>query len=367
MSLLTATRWVDGDLAPELRRSAALLVGLLHEAGWLKGAEIVTRADVIYLLFEKPWGDAKRYVELIVSTGVPAASALLDESDGRIVRSGQVPTATRFLVIDARDITSDGVILSVEDFIDRFTGLERRAHPAAPALDGLAAEVATTFEAGHGNVLIYGRAGTGKSAALRALQTSGWSDHPGRIFVVDLADGGPADPQEAIDRVFQEAFPPHLKVHAGAIGTYLVRTGRAALFIDSLELLGNGADPRTSARSLAGLCRYLSHDSVVVMAGRDAALRDSAVVREFLLGSTPTSDQLGKALSAFGIDAGSLPGSGWSAPGRGVVRPSTRPSTASRRFSVTTSGRRTSPGLHVVWETSYRSHRSRRRSTRPAN
>lgn len=311
LSVLLTLRWGLEFLDPCIRRNATFITGLLSEAGWLSGSELAPREDVLYLLFEKPVGAGKRYLELLISKDAEAAAAIAAESDGRILPAGGVPTATRFLVVDQPHpaLNADlGQVITVDEFVLRFTGLEpvvRRA-VAGPA-DRIVSDVRRAIAAGDRNVLVYGEPGTGKSRSLQTMIAEGWPDAPRFVFGVDFADATPESVHGHLNACIESAFPRSSRSHARGLASYLVRTGKAALIVDSIELAANAANPRAAARAFAGLCRYLSHESTVIFAGRDAALRDSAAVREFFLSAPSTSAQLAQVMSAIGVDGGSLP------------------------------------------------------------
>lgn len=312
LSVLLTLRWGLEPLDPTIRRNATFVTGLLSEAGWLSGSELAPRTDVLYLLFEKPLGTGKRYLELLISKDAEAAAAIAAESDGRIMPSSGVPTATRFLVVDQPSgaaLRGDvGQVITVDEFVLRFTGLEPVTFGTEQGTgDRIATDVRRAIAAGDRNVLVYGESGTGKSKSFRTLLAEGWPGAPRYVFSVDFADSTQEGLHGHLNACIEAAFPRSARSHARGMASYLVRTGKAALFVDSIELAANAANPTSAARAFASLCRYLSHDSTVIFAGRDAALRDSAAVREFFLSAPSTNAQLAQVMSAIGVDSGSLP------------------------------------------------------------
>lgn len=313
LSVLRAMRWGLDSLDPVVRRNASFVSGLLTEAGWLVGTELAPQPGVVYLLFEKPVGNGKRYLELLMSKDASAAAAIARESRGQILRERDTPTASRFLVVDQVDGVvgtsgDDGLVITLDDFVLRFTGLTPPVRGTMGQTDAtLANDVRRAIAAGNRNILIYGEPGTGKSRALSDLTTESWPGAPNLLFTVDFAESDTEGADGFLDEAIERSFHGAVRQYARGLGAYLVRSGKAALVLDSIELAANAANPALAARAFAGLCKYLSHESTVVIAGRDAALRDSAAVREFFLATPSTSAQLSQVMTSHGVDSDSLP------------------------------------------------------------
>ena len=311
MSTLQSDRWGTDHLLPQLRRSAHFLVGLVNEAGWLLGSQLAPRPDVVYLLFEKPGRESQRYLELIVGEDPETVAAMAEESLGTIIPALGVPTCTRFLVVSGAlpNPTPETKLITVGDFVQRFTGLKptTKYQPSSLDCDCPAKELRHAFSRGSTNLLLYGGAATGKTTALRDLADHGWPEAPAFRFHVDLAEAEPNQAEAHLDACLGLAFPPSIRDRAKGLASFLVRSGQAALLVDSIELLANAAHPKQAANSFARLCLFLSHESNVVLAGRDTTLRDSATIRDFLMDTPSTTDRLAQVMKIRGVDSSSLP------------------------------------------------------------
>lgn len=308
LSVLRAHRWGLHELSPSLRRDAAFLSGLLVEVGWLQGSEMVPRSDLVYLLFEKTGRDTTRYLEIVLGEFESAMSEIVDESSGQIIPVAPSVVTTRFLVL-ARPLMSEreSNLLSTNEFVAKFTGLKPMASLSSRDRNAGADRITNAMVGGATNVLYYGPPGTGKSTALRYLAERGWPGAPEFRFFVDYAQSDRRDLSTALEAQLSRRFADDVRPRVREIVSYLVRTGRAALILDSIECATEVDQPSAVARTFARLCAFLSTTSNVVMAGRDAALCDSPTVREFLVGEPAVSDALSQTLRSTGVDSATLP------------------------------------------------------------
>ncbi|WNG81127.1 SUMF1/EgtB/PvdO family nonheme iron enzyme [Mycobacterium sp. ITM-2016-00316] len=301
------------ELTASLRDDASFLSGLMLEAGWLQGSELVPRRDVVYMVFERSRGGLNKYLEIVLAETEGAIDQISRESRGRIFPSEEVPVSSRFLVLARSEGIGDGdgaaTYLTPEQFVLRFTGIRSLGDtpPSAPTHSTLAPQIVAALSVGRGNVLVYGPPSVGKSSALRELAVTGWPGAPRIRFLVDYAASDIEGAEHALDTQLREYFPIEVQPRTRELVSYLVRSGRAALLLDSIECATEFDEPTHVARTFARLCSFLSYSSTVVMAGRDAALRDSSVVREFFLDEPAVSDVLVQTLRSTGVDVAGLP------------------------------------------------------------
>lgn len=313
LSVLRTRRWGLDELSPRLRVDASFLSGLLIEAGWLQGSELAPRQDVVYMVFERARGDAKRYLEILLGENEEAIDRISQESEGRIFPPTDAPVATRFLVLagpEPHTVSGQRSYLTPDEFVMRFTGVRRfesEADPAEATPLTQAVMRALANNDGRGNILVYGPPGVGKSESLRTLAVSGWPGAPTLRFFVDYSAADLRTSEQALDIQLRDRFPVEVQPRTRELVSYLVRTGRAALVLDSIECATTFDQPVQVARTFARLCSFLSEESTVIMAGRDAALRDSATVREFFLGEPAVSDVLFHTMRSTGVDSSRLP------------------------------------------------------------
>ncbi|MDR1187979.1 MAG: SUMF1/EgtB/PvdO family nonheme iron enzyme [Bifidobacteriaceae bacterium] len=311
VSTIRSDRWGTDLLTPRLRRSAQFLTGLLNEAGWLVGSQLAPRPDVVYLLFEKPAGDEKRYLELLAGDDPATVGALAEGALGTIISSPRVRTSTRFLVVSGQEcgFAPRSKLMTLHDFVRRFTGLKPAQNDLrdAPKRGSPSADLRRALAQGATNLFLYGGPGTGKTAALHDLAEHGWPGAPMFRFHVDLADAAPGRADEYFDACLRELFPWENRDRARGLASFLVRSGEAALAVDSVELLANAARPKQAANAFARLCLFLSHESTVFLAGRGAAIRDAAAIRDFLMSTPSTTDRLAQVMRTRGVDSASLP------------------------------------------------------------
>ena len=313
LSVLRTQRWGMHELSRRLRKDAAFLAGLLIEAGWLQGSELVPDPGVVYMMFERVSGQSKRYLEILLGDDEAAMEEISQQADGRIFPGTDVPLTTRFIVLagDGSGSQDSGKFMTPESFVMRFTGIQPLPapglDPSPPAPGALADEVATHLANARGNVLVYGAPGVGKSQALKFLAVNGWPGAPQIRFLVDYAESDMSDVERTLDAQLAGRFPAEVRHRTRELVSYLVRTGRAALLLDSIECAATTDQQVQTARTFARLCTFLSLESTVVMAGRDAALRDSATVREFFMREPAVSDALAQTLRSSGVDSAGLP------------------------------------------------------------
>ncbi len=316
LSVLRVQRWGLEELAPNVGVQARFLTGLMVEAGWLQGKEIVPNPDVAYMLFERSVGNTTKYLEILLGADEQTVRSIADESAGRIMEGSSARLKSRFLILDDKrggeiDEWPEG-FLTPDQFVLRFTGVTAahrfpRASVGGAGKIGLESEVEGAVAAGDRNVLVYGPPGTGKSRTLRRLVAEGWEGAPPIRFYVDYAEADESSVDTALDDQLSAYFPQPVRHRTRELVSYLVRSGHAALILDSIECAAAPDSPSLTAHTLARLCAFLSQDSTVILAGRDAALRDSSAVREFFMDAPALSDQLAQVLRSAGIDSTSLP------------------------------------------------------------
>ncbi len=317
LSLLRAQRWGRALLDPRLDEDARFLAGFMIEAGWLQGSELVPQSDVIYMLFERSGGNSTRSLEIVLGSSLETIATIAEESAGHILPTSTANLKTRFLVLPGRQSpslqgTGGQSYMTTEDFVLAFTGVvELDPQPQVSELHSdpgpLTQNVQAALESGNANVLVYGAPGTGKSTALRHLALAGWGNAPSIRFYVDYALADQGSVKQALDDQLASRFPDAVRGRARALVMYLVRSGRAALLLDSIECAADSSQPLQTAQTFARLCGFLSERSHVILAGRDAPLRDSSTVREFFMSEPAVSEQLAQVFEATGVDSSSLP------------------------------------------------------------